>query len=58
MSLTLIDLMDRLKKVDEISLLEVLDISSEDIIDRFSDKIEDRFDYLVGEFQDDSIEEN
>lgn len=58
MSLTLIDLMDRLKKVDEISLLEVLDISSEDIIDRFSDKIEERFDYLVGEFQDDPIEEN
>jgi hypothetical protein len=46
MSLTLEDVFDKLKKVDEISLLEILDISSEDIVDRFPDKIEDKIDEL------------
>ena len=46
MSLTLQDVFDRLKKVDEISLLEILNISSEDIVDRFADKIEDKLDEL------------
>lgn len=46
MSLTLEDVFDKLKKVDEISLLEILEISSEEIVDRFSDKIEDKLDEL------------
>ena len=46
MSLTFIDVCDKLKKQDEISLLEILDISSEDIVDRFPDKIEDKLDEL------------
>lgn len=45
--LTLDDVCDRLKHIDEVSLLEVLDISSEDIIDRFIDKIEIRFEELA-----------
>jgi len=43
---TLADLQEYLKTIDEVSLLEVLEISSEDIVDRFLDKIEDRYDYL------------
>lgn len=42
MSLTFEDVRDRLKNLDEITLLEVLDVSSEDIVDRFADRIEDR----------------
>ena len=45
--LTLDDVCDRLKHIDEVSLLEVLDISSEDIIDRFVDKIEIKFEELA-----------
>jgi hypothetical protein len=45
--LTLDDVCDRLKHIDEVSLLEVLDISSEDIIDRFIDKIETKFEELA-----------
>lgn len=37
---------DKLKKVPEIDLLEILDISSEEIVDRFDDKIEEREDYF------------
>ncbi len=34
------ELCDKLKEVDEISLMEVLEISSEDLVERFEDKIE------------------
>jgi len=50
--LTLSDVCDKLRQLDEITLLEVLDISSEDIVNRFLDTIEDRFDYLADEFDD------
>lgn len=52
MSLTLEDLKDKLKKVDEISLLEVLNISSEDIVESFEDKIEQKYEQLVLEFEE------
>ena len=42
MSLTFEDVRDRLKNLDEVTLLEVLDVSSEDIVERFADRIEDR----------------
>jgi len=50
--LTLRELQEKLKNVDEISLLEVLEISSEDIVNKFIDKIDDKYDYLVTEFLD------
>lgn len=53
MALTLTDLFEQLKQIDETSLLEVLDISSEDLVERFADLIEDRFDTLIQEFPED-----
>jgi len=52
MALTIYDICDRLKNLDEISLLEVLDISSEDIVDRFNEKIEEKADELEEELRD------
>ena len=52
MSLTFEDVVIKLKQIDEVSLLEVLQISSEDIVDRFEDRIESRYDYLIDELQD------
>jgi hypothetical protein len=43
---------ERLKQLDEVSLLEVLDISSEDIVNRFEDFIEDREEELTLELED------
>lgn len=51
-SLTLRDIMERMAKLDEITLLEVLDISSEEIIERFADKIEDKFEELEIDLDD------
>jgi hypothetical protein len=52
MSLTLRDVMERMAKLDEITLLEVLNISSEEIIERFADKIEDKFEELEIDLDD------
>lgn len=51
MTLLFPELKERLKQVDEISLLERLDISSEDIIEAFEEKIEERYEELCQEFQ-------
>lgn len=50
--ITLVDLQEKLKREEECSLLEILEISSEDIVERFYDKIEDRYDQLQEEFED------
>jgi len=52
MSLTLREIMERMTKLDEITLLEVLDITSEEIVEKFSDKIEDKFDELEIDLDD------
>lgn len=50
--LTLGDVIYRLQKYDEISLLEVLSIDSEDITERFLDRIEQQYEKLAEELQD------
>jgi len=45
--------MSKLKHLDEITLLEVLDITSEEIIERVIDKVEQRYDFLEKELNDD-----
>lgn len=46
MAMTFAELVRQLKEYDELTVLELLEISAEDIVERFSDKIEDRFDYI------------
>ncbi len=53
MPLTLKDLKERLKNLDEITLMEELEISSEDLIERFEDHIELKFDRLCREYEED-----
>lgn len=55
--LTLTEIMEKLKQIDEVSLLEILDISSEEIVERFADLIEDKADELEAELED-GTEEN
>lgn len=43
-------MIEQMKKIDEITLLELLNVSSEDLVDRFRDVIEndqDRFEYEI-----------
>jgi hypothetical protein len=58
MTLTLLELQERLKRLDELSLLELLNITSEEIVEMFIDRIEDNFDQLVDEVDYDGEDEN
>ena len=55
--MTLKELQERLKRLDELSLLELLDITSEEIVEMFIDRIEDNFDRLLDEVDYDGEEE-
>lgn len=52
MSLTLEEVKEKLKQLDETSLLEILEIDSEEIVERFSDKIEDKEDYFITDLEE------
>lgn len=53
--ITLADMILSLKRIDEISLLEVLEISSEDLVDRFTDKIEEKYEQLAEDFEEEDL---
>ena len=51
-ALTLHDIKEKLKHLDEITLMETLDISSEDLVNRFVDRIEEKQDVLENDLDD------
>jgi hypothetical protein len=51
MNLTFEELKEKLQRVDEVTLLELLEIRSEDIVDRFEDYIEDKQEQLLKEIE-------
>lgn len=55
MPITFAELKERLKQIDEISLLEVLEINSEDIVEKFEEKIEYLYDDLIADFPDEKF---
>ncbi len=54
MALTIEDISERLKRQDEVSLLEILEINSDDIVDRFQDFIEEHAEFLSEDLEDDN----
>ena len=44
--LTIPDICDKLKRLDEVTILELLEVNSEEIVNRFQDRIQDMADYL------------
>jgi len=54
--LTFIDVCDRLKQQDEISILEILEINSDELVDRFKDKIEENYEELADDLGDEDYE--
>lgn len=50
--LTLEDLKQKLKQLDEVTLMETLEITSDDLVDRFEDLIEKQQDTLELQFDD------
>jgi hypothetical protein len=46
------EICDSLRSLDEITLLEELDISSEDLVDRFPDFIEKKLEFFQQDFEE------
>ena len=57
MSLTLPEIKTKLAQLNEVTLLELLQITSDELVDRFSDVIEDNAEYLEEELEDESDDE-
>lgn len=49
MATTLPELSEWLRTLDEVSLLELLEISSDDLVEQFADRIESNYNYLLSE---------
>ena len=47
MTITINELKEKMKSLDEVLLLELLEISAEDLIENFSDRIEDKLETLM-----------
>lgn len=52
MALSFKEVCEELTKIDETTLLEVLNISSEDIVNHFQDKIEDNLEELSNDLDE------
>ena len=52
MAWLLTDLFEKLKREDEVWLIETLGLTSEDIITAFADRIEEKMDQLIAELED------
>ena len=52
MALSFKEVCEELAKIDETTLLEVLNISSEDIVNHFQDKIEDNLEELSNDLDE------
>lgn len=48
---------EKLRLLDEVLLLELLEVSSDDIVDRFQDKIEEKYDYISEQLQEEEAYE-
>lgn len=46
MIMSFLEIMEELRKVDEITLLELLDIEADELIDAFPEKIKERLQYI------------
>jgi len=57
MSLTLEELKEKMKDIDEISIIERLEIYSDELVERFLDKIEEKWEQLVLDFEEEDIDE-
>lgn len=50
--ITLEELKERLKQFDELTLLDLFDVTSEELVEKFQDDIEENFDYYYSQVQE------
>ena len=52
--LTLYEVTEKLSRLDELTLLEFLEISSEDIVNKFTNRIQDRLEEISADLEADA----
>jgi hypothetical protein len=52
MPITLEELKEKMKRWDELDILDTLDITSEELVEVFSNEIEEKYDQLIEQEQD------
>lgn len=52
--LTLYEVTEKLSRLDELTLLEFLEISSEDIVNKFTNRIQDRLEEISADLEEDA----
>jgi len=50
--ITVQELKQKMMQLEEVTLMELLEITSEDLVNRFGDIIENNYDYFSGEFDE------
>lgn len=56
-AMTVPEMSERLGDIDVVSLIELLDITSQDIVERFQDYIEDSYDAILYELEGAEVDE-
>ena len=56
--ITIQELKQKMMQLDEVTLMELLEVTSEDLVNRFGDIIENNYDYFSGEFDEDTPWDN
>lgn len=46
------ELIRKLRKLDEVLLMELLEVTSDDLVDAFLDKIDDNMTYIASQLED------
>jgi hypothetical protein len=52
MNLTIEELKEKLSQLDELTILELLDITSEELVEFLTDQIVEKYDDIIENFQD------
>jgi len=47
-----LELIEKLRQLDEVTLLELLDINSEELVDAFTEKIHERIEFIHQQIED------
>ena len=55
--ITYAELCDKLKSLDETTLMELLELHADDLVERCKDIIEEKYDYIIAQFDEEEYDE-
>ena len=55
--ITYAELCEKLKSLDETTLMELLELHADDLVERCKDIIEENYDYIIAQFEEEEYDE-